>query len=254
MLSKDRQEKTSFAARQKKFMRSRQAEVEYARKLRSIAKQVGNIVHGFTVRGKVTHREELDKALRDYSEMIKPWAKAVAQKMLDELQSKDEAMWHEMGSEMGRNLRREIQFARTGSLMQEALTAQVSLITSIPLEAAQRVNELTLAGIADSTRASEIAEMIMATEEVTRSRATLIARTEVARTSTELTKARSEIAGVTHYIWRTAGDSDVRHSHKEMNGKIIPFAKEPEVEPGKFYHAGCFPNCRCYAEPIVPDE
>jgi uncharacterized protein with gpF-like domain len=39
-----------------------------------------------------------------------------------------------------------------------------------------------------------------------------------------------------------------------MNGKVVAFAEPPEVEPGKFYHAGSFPNCRCYIEPIISEE
>ena len=138
--------------------------------------------------------------------------------------------------------------------MAEALNDQVTLIKSLPLEAAQRVHDLTILGLSDSTRAKEIAKEIYDTGKVTRSRATMIARTEVGRTATELTKVRAQAAGITHYIWRTSGDSDVRKSHRKMNGKVIAFSKAPEVDPGKHYHAGSFPNCRCYPEPIIPED
>jgi SPP1 gp7 family putative phage head morphogenesis protein len=81
----------------------------------------------------------------------------------------------------------------------------------------------------------------------------LIARTEVARVATELTKARAESAGITHYVWRTSEDSDVRKSHKEMDGKVVAFAIAPTLSDGSVCHAGQIFNCRCYADPIITD-
>ena len=93
----------------------------------------------------------------------------------------------------------------------------------------------------------------METGKVTESRAKLIARTEIARTASGLTMARATHVGATHYIWRTSGDADVRNSHKEMNGKVIPFSKAPTLSDGTASHAGMIYNCRCYAEPILTD-
>jgi SPP1 gp7 family putative phage head morphogenesis protein len=102
-------------------------------------------------------------------------------------------------------------------------------------------------------RASEIQKDILETGKVTESRAKLIARTEIARTAAGLTMARAKFVGSTHYVWRTSDDPDVRSSHKKMNGAVIPWDSPPQVEPGKRYHAGMFPNCRCYPEPILTD-
>jgi SPP1 gp7 family putative phage head morphogenesis protein len=244
----------NFRLAQQRFLKSRKAEIEYARKLRSIAKQVGHIVQGFAPKGVVLNQEALLSSLRKYAEMITPWAKTVAKTMLEDIARRDESMWSQMGEDIGRNLKAEIMVTPTGTLMAEALNEQVRLITSLPLEAAERVHGLVLMGMTDSTRAKQVAEDILATGQVTKGRANLIARTEVSRAATELTKARATQAGVTHYIWRTSGDSDVRTSHKHMNGKVVAFAEPPEVEPGKFYHAGSFPNCRCYIEPIISEE
>jgi len=69
-----------------------------------------------------------------------------------------------------------------------------------------------------SAFAKEIAAEIMETGEVTKSRVTLIARTEVGRTTTMLTQVRSEGVGATHYQWLSARDSDVRPLHKKLPG------------------------------------
>jgi SPP1 gp7 family putative phage head morphogenesis protein len=113
--------------------------------------------------------------------------------------------------------------------MRALLAEQVTLIKSIPLDAAQRVHEWTLAGIEDGTRAKEVAAQILRTNEVSANRAMLIARTETARTSSKLTESRARHVGSEGYIWRTSRDSDVRDSHREMEGKIraLGFAADP---------------------------
>lgn len=246
--------RASLRKAQHKFRKSRRAELDYAKKLRSIAQQVGVIVKGFTTKeGVVFDKDALMRALEKYADMITPWARAVASRMLDDIKRRDEAMWIEMGNEIGRNLREEIEHAHTGEAMRKALDDQVALITSLPREAGRRVHDLTLKALVESGRAKEIAEEILRTGEVTKSRATLIARTETGRVASELLKVRAESAGVTHYIWHTSHDADVRASHKKMDGKVFEFNNPPEVEPGHRYHPGAFPNCRCWAEPIVPE-
>jgi SPP1 gp7 family putative phage head morphogenesis protein len=136
--------------------------------------------------------------------------------------------------------------------MRRLLDEQVTLIKSIPLDAAKRVHRLTLEGIENSGRASEVAKEIMRSGEVAKSRATLIARTETSRTATVLTQARAEHIGSDGYVWRTSGDSDVRPSHRRMNGKFVPWNHPPTLD-NLTGHAGALPNCRCYPEPVIPE-
>lgn len=103
-------------------------------------------------------------------------------------------------------------------------------------------------------RASEVAAELARTEEVTASRATLIARTEIAKANATLTTARAQFVGATHYIWRTAEDADVRDSHAAMEGKIFRFDDPPYVEGEGNHGPGEIYNCRCYAEPIIPEQ
>ncbi len=245
--------KVGFHKAQQRFQKSRRAEADYARKLRSVARHVGEIVRGFAPEGKVADLRGLMAALEKYADLITPWARAVASRMLEDIRSRDEAMWAETGREIGRDLKREVESASIGVDLARALEDQVALITSLPREAGHRVHDLATLMLSDSSRASELAKEILDSGNVTKSRANLIARTEVSRVATELTRVRALAVGVTHYVWRTAGDSDVRESHKKMNGKTFEFAQPPEVEPGKHYHPGQFPNCRCYPEPIVPE-
>lgn len=172
--------------------------------------------------------------------------------MVTEVARRDERSWFAQADRMGRALRDEIASAPIGEVMREQQAEQVRLITSLPTEAAQRVGEMTREGIAKGWRADQISAEIMKTGEVTKSRADLIARTEVGRTSTLLTQARAEHVGSEGYKWITAGDSDVRASHKAMNGKFVQWDSPPTLD-GLTGHAGALPNCRCYCEPVLPD-
>jgi len=237
-----------------RFVRARKAEKGFQRQLLQVAKQVGSIVKGFAPEGVVNDLSQLTNALSRYSDLIRPWAKAVSATMTAEVGQRDEQAWTSMGRELGRNLRQEIENAPTGQVMQLLMAEQVDLITSLPTKAAQRVHHLTIEALSDSTRASEIAKEIQRTEQVTASRAKLIARTETSRAVGAMTQSRAEYIGSPGYIWRTAGDSDVREIHKHLEGHIIAWDDPPVAgENGERAHAGMIYNCRCYMEPLVPD-
>lgn len=233
-------------------MKTRRVELSYAGQLRKVAQQVGAIIDGFPP-GDPEAVPTITDMLTKYAELLIPWATATASKMLGEVNRRDEQAWFSHANEISRALREEIRTAPTGAVMQALLAEQVTLIKSLPLDAAKRVHELTLAGIEDGTRAKEIAKEIARSGEVSMNRANLIARTEVARTASALTQARAEHIGSEGYIWRTSKDSDVRHSHREMEGKYVRWDTPPKLSDGTTTHAGQIYNCRCYSEPVIPD-
>lgn len=237
---------------QSALKRARKLENSYGARLRKIASHIGDLVRGFPV-GTQESASLIGAALRRYAELLDPWARATGERMVAEIAAADKAGWRRLSAIMGRALHREIDEAPTGAVTRAALDRQVTLIKSLPLEAAERVHRLTLEGISQGRRADEIAKDIMATGQVTRSRATLIARTEVARTATELTKARAEHVGSVEFIWRTAGDSDVRASHRALNGKVFRWDDPPECDPGHRALPGGIWNCRCFAEVVLRD-
>lgn len=203
--------------------------------------------------GSVNKVGPVTTALKAYGELLAPWAVSVANTMVAEVSRRNAAAWKETGKEMGRALREEIDHAPTGHAFQKLLNEQVTLIKSLPLEAAERVHELTQKALVTSARADEIAKEILRTGEVTESRARCIARTEVSRTASVLTQARAQFAGSESYVWRTSGDFDVREAHAEMEGKVVRWDSPPKLFDGFIAHAGCSPNCRCWPDPILPD-
>ena len=219
----------------------------------AVAKQVRLLVLGLAPDGDPNKSPAIVNALTQYAQILKPWATSVAGAMVADVFRRDWKLWHQNSVDLGQGIRSEIKNAPTGALLASLQAQQVDLITSLPLEAAKRVHELSVNAIPTGTRASTIAREILATGQVTEGRARLIARTEVARASSNLVQARSQYAGSDGYIWRTSTDDDVRPSHQEMEGKYVRWSEPPTLDNLKG-HAGTLPNCRCYAEPLFPDD
>jgi len=235
----------TFDAKQPKFKTPKSAEAEYNRQLRSVAKQVGHLVKLYQVGA--TLMPGFDNAMKAYAETLAPWAANVAAKMLLAVSKTNYRHWKAESQKIGRELRDDNNVALGRLLQQE----QVILIQSLPLEAATRAQELAFQAATGGRRADTVAAEIARSGEVAASRATLIARTEVAKANSTITQARSAEVGSTHYIWRTAEDEAVRESHAEMEGVIVAWDDPPELSDGTVTHAGQIYNCRCYAEPII---
>ncbi len=147
-------------------------------------------------------------------------------------------------------------------IMQDQIVENINLIKTLPNDVATKVvkdiTEATLKG----KRASEIEKIIrVQTDKHSRASARLIARTEVSKTTTALTKQRSEQLDLHWYVWRTALDGDrVRKSHRNMEDVLVNWNNPPspealvgEKDVGN-YHAGNIWNCRCYPEPLLDVE
>lgn len=228
------------------------AERDFMRQLRGVASHVGALVNKHKIGD-----SELLTILRAYAAALKPWAVSTAARMLGEVDARDRDSWRHLGSAISSQLRNDLLRTPVGSVLRGLLAEQVDLIQSLPIEAAERVHQLTIRSLLTSGRAKEIAAEIYRTGEVTESRAMLIARTEVARTASVLTETRSRSAGVQYYRWQTSKDADVRPGHRDMQGKICRWDEPPAVnENGRimYHHPGRIWNCRCWPEPLVELE
>lgn len=236
------------------FDRIRRAEYQYGVRLRKLARHVGDIVRHFP-QGSLEASAEITKVLKAYSIAIQPWAKAVANSMLVEVNRRDEIAWTERTKDMAASLRLELKAAPTGVLLRQMQEEQLKYITKIPLDAATRVHELTMEGILGARRAEDIAQEIRRTTQVSESYANLVARTEVGRVATNLTAARATHIGSEGYIWRTAGDSDVRKTHRDLEGTYHRWDRPPLCDlPNYHSHPGAIFNCRCYPEVVIPEQ
>jgi SPP1 gp7 family putative phage head morphogenesis protein len=235
------------------WARARKAEVQYGSQLRKIARVVAEIIRGFSP-DEDGFASQVSAALNRYAEMVEPWARSVAKRMMFEVASRTDKEWRKVSAEMGGIVRAQFSAPdEIGLRFRELLESQVGLIQSIPRDAAVRVHEQVAEGVIEGKRFTEIAKQIQADAGVSKSKATLIARTETGRVTSVLLQARAESVGSETYIWRTARDADVRPSHKVLEGKVFRWDDPPECDPGHYANPGCIWNCRCYAEPILKD-
>ncbi|EEC0162178.1 phage head morphogenesis protein [Salmonella enterica subsp. enterica] len=233
---------------------SRQAEIRYRTSLRQIARAVGDIVNGH-YDGSNDSITEIMEALERYSEIITPWATKVAENFTADIVRKNDEQWRKHSKTISRELRNLVSNAPLGQVMKSIVAEQVKYIKSLPLEAADRVYDIqnrAIEAVVTGGRAEHFAKEIAASGDIAKSRADLIARTELGRATGALDQARALSIGSNGYIWRTAEDGDVRHSHREMEGKFVEWGRPPTLD-GMTGHAGELPNCRCYKEIVFPN-
>lgn len=228
------------------FAHSKAIERRYASQLAKVAREVGKIAARFAddVPGLV-------RALKEYAAKLEPWAAQIADRFIGEVDKANARAWAEKSQTIAKALKGDVAKSAIGLAAQERHFAQVTLITSLPLEAAARAQKLAEDAARGGKRAGDVREAILETENVTASRAQLIARTEIAKANAALTEARAQMAGITHYIWRTMQDEDVRESHAALEGQIFAFDAPPVVDEGGAYNPGGVYNCRCYSEPLL---
>lgn len=254
---------------------ARNASIEYGRKLRGLADRL--VAYIRDVAGPdIDTAEGLQQATRllmGYTEVIRPWAEAVANRMVTDVALRDARIWRSRSRNISQGVYAEMLKAPIADALAAMRKLQVELITSIPIGVAEQISNLVIPTAYTGERAGSLVNQIMQIGDVTRARANLIARTEVARTQTEIMKTRAQHAGSTHYIWRTAGDEDVRPSlflpsrtfnrmntkargsHRLLEGTVHSWSDPPISGPrGERAHPGCIYNCRCIPEPIFRDD
>lgn len=145
-----------------------------------------------------------------------------------------------------------------GLLINKSLE-NATLIKTIPSLFAQKATEYATEEYLKGNRASVVKEKILKLYgDLTEVEAQRIARTEISKTSSQLTQIRSKAVGIDWYVWRTSKDQRVRHSHDIMEGVLVNFNNPPSPEALAnekhtygVYNAGEIFNCRCYPEPVI---
>lgn len=233
------------------FLPKAATEREFLMELVKVAERSGLILNryirktpsGYTL----TDIEAMIVAMKNYGVELEPWAQKTAEKVIRKVERQNAAAWK---SAAGITLTANA-IADVGAAL---LREQVDLITSLPRHMAERVQKAALAAMQSGRRASDLSKAIESATSVEKWRARLIARTEIAKANATLTRARAEAVGVTHYIWKTVGDSHVRWAHEIMDDEICTFGEPPYIEGEGYHHPGEFPNCRCWAEPIFTEK
>lgn len=244
-----------------KFKPSVSAENAFYRALKKVARHAGHIIEHHLDGVEIKDQSQMMKSLMEYSKLIEPWAVRQSDKLFETVLRSNQRAYDRASKALGKELRKQFSVKTLiGARVRELQKEQLFLIKSIPIEAGQRAQKLALEAALAGQRAlpdqktiSEIKNQLDVSTEVATARAKVIAVTETAKANAFINQARAEGVGSTHYIWHTSGDAAVRPSHKVMNKRKIAWNEPPTLDDGMTGHAGCFPNCRCFAEPILPN-
>lgn len=90
---------------------------------------------------------------------------------------------------------------------------------------------------------------------ISRRKAELWARDQTLKLAGQIQQSRQVGAGITQYVWRTSEDERVREDHMDLDGTIQSWKEPPVVDTRteRRAHPGGDFQCRCTAEPILPD-
>lgn len=149
------------------------------------------------------------------------------------------------------------------TIRSQTIDANVGLIRDLSGETYQQVRQAILddfQGLGFPGDAKSLAGRIQEVMNTTKHRASVIARDQTAKLNSQMARARQEDAGITHYVWRTAGDQRVvgnpsglypkgnakHENHFERNGVTYSWDFKHEDGP-----PGLPIMCRCVALPVV---
>ncbi len=194
-------------------------------------------------------------------EFLDLWARQAAQRMILGRLHASARSWRQAAHEsmQGRRIYLALQKELSGPVgtrVRELVAENAKLITSFPQEVAAKVASRAAEHYAEGGRSEALLSEKLFKHAV-RSRARLVARTEVSKASTALTEARAEELNLPYYVWRSSADQRVRKGHRKMDGVIVPWTDPPSPEAlvGErdygHYQAGNTFNCRCYPEPLL---
>lgn len=194
---------------------------------------------------------------------IEGFATQLASKMVTQVAFQNAQSWREAarqsskGSVIYNMLRNEMK-GELGDRLHFIIKQNAQLIKTVPLNVAERTTRFVQQEQMKGRRSEDIMRDIkpymngLKDWQVTR-----IARTEVAKADTAITRTRAEAINLNWYVWATSHDARVRDSHRIMDTVLVNWSDPPSPEAlarmrdRGHYHAGDIYNCRCIALPLV---
>lgn len=209
---------------------------------------------------------ELNARMVEYAQaknFLQGFAEELALKMITQVAVANARSWRaaatqsSKGKEIYSMLRSEMSGV-VGSRVNALVRENADYIRSIPRNVAQAVTqhiqEQQIKGLRSSAIIKDLRPYMHNLRDFEIRR---IARTEVAKADTAITRARAEDLHLNWYQWQTSEDARVRPSHRKMDQIVINWNDPPSPEALAreksvgHYHAGNIYNCRCVALPIT---
>jgi uncharacterized protein with gpF-like domain len=211
---------------------------------------------------------EITMALANWANLqtyLEQSASVLATRMVTHIKQENARSWREAARKGGRGreiyqaLQREMQ-GEVGLRVHQLVEENAQLISSIPAKVRVSANREVEALQQRGYRPESIARYLrQRVPQLTKSRSTLIARTETSKCASALTQARAEDLDLPAYVWSTVDDQRVRASHQLMDNVVVfwnyppnpeRLAGERNVKHGP-YNCGDIWNCRCTALPLL---
>lgn len=148
---------------------------------------------------------------------------------------------------IGVNVQFLLNPARSQILLDSSIRNNANLISSVPQQAIDQIENTIMEGIRTGEQPQSIRRLLTERYSVADSRAKLIARDQVSKLSGSLSRVRQDDIGVTEFIWRTSRDERVRPTHRANSNKKFSWDKPP----AKTGPPGHDIQCRCVAEPVL---
>lgn len=144
-------------------------------------------------------------------------------------------------------------------LIRRWVAENILKIKSLPGETLGEMRQIILESYMKGRSIRDIQKEIQAQYNVSKSKARLLARDQVATLNAQVTKLQQQDAGCKKYRWSDSRDSRVRDCHRALNGHVFSWDNPPEmwyetksgrVYTGRHCHPGEDFCCRCVAIPV----
>lgn len=197
---------------------------------------------------------------------------AIAKRWIDTFISRSSPMAEEFADKTGAAVDRSllasarkdgltINMQWTPAMMdvREAVVAEnVALIKSIPEQYFTQVESMVMRSISKGgdlkTLTDDLQQQFGERHGITRRRAENIARDQVRKSTTDLSRARQKAAGITRGIWlHSGGGNEPRPKHKKANGQEFDLDKGlPIGDNNEYVLPGDEISCGCSWKPVIP--
>ena len=198
-----------------------------------------------------TYAETLQEAfdnLRERFEVATAAARALASEFTSRVDTSTRTRFiNSIRESIGVDVNRIVVNEGIEDILVASTRKNVSLIKSIPEKYFDELERIVFDNTIRGSNADSMIDQIVKLNGSTENRARLIARDQTSKLNAALNQKRQQNLGVEEYVWRTAGDSDVRDTHSKNNGKVFRW-DSPPADTG---HPGEDPQCRCIPQAVI---
>lgn len=150
---------------------------------------------------------------------------------------------------LGIDLTSVVRLGDLEEYLETAATRSAGLIRGLSEGTIQRVQTTVTNAVLNGIPAADLRKKLTEDFNFSDKRAKVIARDQIAKTTSDLNRIRHTQAGLDDYFWRTSKDERVRPRHQHCDGKQYKYGKPTDAEEG--LPPGQPILCRCIAQAIV---